>query len=48
MRVAMLLLHLPQALQTAEQVAAPQHEAATLMSWLRVACQREMHLLDVE
>jgi hypothetical protein len=30
MRVAILLLHLPHALQTALQVAAPQHDAAAV------------------
>jgi len=30
MRVAMLLLHLPHELQTAEQVAAPQQDAAAV------------------
>jgi hypothetical protein len=28
-----LLLHFPQALHTAEQVAAPQHEAAKVATW---------------
>ena len=30
MRVAMLLLHLPNELHTAEHVAAPQHDAAAV------------------
>jgi hypothetical protein len=44
MRVAILLLHFPQALQTAEHVAAPQHDAAKVASWDVVSedgCKKE-------